>query len=61
MNSEIILEKISFVVAVLTTYPTTLWYIGREDKNKEMMKKYEWKMIVGICISIIFYIASLQV
>ncbi len=61
MNAKVILEVMSFVVAVLTTYPATLWYIGREDKNKEMMKKYEWRMLLGICFAIILYILSLKV
>lgn len=60
MNWKIILEVISFVIAVLTVYPTTLWYIGREDKNDEMIKKYRCKMLVGICISIVFYVISLM-
>lgn len=61
MNAKTILGIMSFVAAVLTTYPTTLWYIGREDKNKEMMKKYEWRMLLGICFAIILYILSLKV
>ncbi len=56
MDEKTILRGVSFVIAVLTTYPTTLWYIGREDRNKSMMDKYKWKMIIGICISVIFYI-----
>ncbi len=61
MNLKVILEIISMCVAVLTVYPTVLWYIGREDRNKSMMDKYKWKMIIGICISVVFYIASLKV
>lgn len=61
MNAKVILGIMSFGVAILTTYPAALWYIGREDKNKEMMKKYEWRMLLGICFAIILYILSLKV
>lgn len=61
MNAKIILGIISFVAAVLTAYPFTVWYIGRERDNKALMKKYKWKMLIGISISIALYIISVKI
>lgn len=61
MNAKVILGIMSFGVAILTIYPAALWYIGREDKNKEMMKKYEWRMLLGISISIALYVISVKI
>ncbi len=61
MNAKIILGIMSFVAAVLTAYPFTVWYIGRERDNKALMKKYKWKMLIGISISIALYIISVKI
>lgn len=61
MNLQVIFKIMSFVAAVLTAYPFTVWYIGRERDNKALMKKYKWKMLIGISISIVLYVISVKI
>lgn len=61
MNLKVILWIMSTCIAVLTVYPTTLWYIGRERDNENLMKKYKWKMLIGIGVAIVLFAVSVKI